>query len=317
MDAKLQVKMKDSSWSKRKLFDFWHERGRRIAEKRRHGNLGVVGKIIYFFAWLFVFRALRERLGLGRCRVPVTGAAPISEHLMEWFHAIGVDIMEGYGQTECAGVSHLNRPGNIKLGTVGRTLPGVECQIDEDGEILVRGPNVFEGYLHNEEATEETIVDGWLRTGDIGELDSDGFLSITGRKKQIIITAGGKNLSPEKIENALKTSPYIKEAVAIGDQRKFISALVQIDADAVGDWASRKGIAYTSFRDLTEKEEVVDLVDREIREANDKLARVEQVKKFRLFPKELHQDDDEVTATQKVRRSVIEEKYEDLIESMY
>ncbi|MGM0557865.1 MAG: AMP-dependent synthetase/ligase [Myxococcota bacterium] len=316
--AGVTLKMKDSSWLKRKTFDFWHARGERIAENRRHGKETIIDKVIFFFAWLFVFRALRERIGLARCRVPVTGAAPVSEHLIEWFHAIGVDILEGYGQTECAGVSHINRPQNVKLGTVGQTLPGIECRIDDDGEILVRGPNVFKGYLNKDEATEETITDeGWLRTGDIGEVDADGFLSITGRKKQIIITAGGKNLSPEKIENALKTSPYIKEAVAIGDQRKFISALVQIDGDSVGDWASRRGIAYTSFEDLTEKEEVVELINKEVKKANEKLARVEQVREVRLFPKELHQDDGEVTATQKVKRSAVMEKYEDLIEDMY
>ncbi len=316
--AGVTLKMKDSSLLKRKLFDFWHARGKRIAENRRHGHETIIDKIIFFFAWLFVFRALRERIGLARCRVPVTGAAPISEHLIEWFHAIGVDILEGYGQTECAGVSHINRPHNVKLGTVGQTLPGIECSIDNDGEILVRGPNVFKGYLNKDEATEDTITeDGWLRTGDIGEVDADGFLSITGRKKQIIITAGGKNLSPEKIENALKTSPYIKEAVAIGDKRKFISALIQIDGDSVGDWASRRGIAYTSFEDLTEKEEVVELINKEVKKHNEKLARVEQVREIRLLPKELHQDDGEVTATQKVRRSAIMEKYEDLIEDMY
>jgi long-chain acyl-CoA synthetase len=182
---------------------------------------------------------------------------------------------------------------------------------------MVKGANVFDGYLHNDEATAETIDEGWLRTGDIGEIDEEGFLSITGRKKEIIITAGGKNLSPEKIENTLKTSPYIKEAVAIGDQRKFVSALIQIDADAVGDWASRRQITYTSFEDLTEQQEVIELIDEEIDQANEKLARVEQVRQFRLFPKELHQDDGEVTATQKVRRSAVEEKYAELIASMH
>jgi long-chain acyl-CoA synthetase len=316
--AGVTLKMKDAGWLKRKLYAFWIGVGHKIAEKRRRGELGVVGKLIYLIGWLMVFRPLRERLGLADCRHPITGAAPISNELLEWFHAIGVPIIEGYGQTECAGVSHANRPDNTKIGTVGQPLPNVEAKTDVDGEILVRGPNVFAGYLHNAEATAETITDdGWLRTGDIGEIDEEGFLSITGRKKEIIITAGGKNLSPEKIENTLKTSPYIKEAVAIGDNRKFISALIQIDFDAVGDWASRRGITYTSFKDLTEKEPVLELIGDAVKEANEKLARVESVREFRLFPKELHQDDDEVTATQKVRRSTIEEKYADLIDSMY
>ena len=315
--AGVTLKMKDSSWVKRKLYDFWIRVGHGIAEKRRSGEMNLFDRLVYFIGWLMVYRPLRERLGLGACRHPITGAAPISVHLIEWFHAIGITILEGYGQTECAGVSHANRPGEVKLGTVGPPLPHVEAKTGPDGEVLVRGSNVFEGYLHNEEATHETITDGWLHTGDIGEIDEDGFLTITGRKKEIIITAGGKNLSPEKIENALKMSPYIKEAVAIGDERKFISALIQIDHDAVGDWASRQGITYTSFEDLTEQEEVVELIGREVGEANKKLARVENVREFRLFPKELHQDDGEVTATQKVKRRAIQKKYADLIESMY
>lgn len=315
--AGVTVKIKDSSFLKRGLYSWSVAWGHSIAAKRRRGQMNPFDHLLYFLCWLLVFRALRERLGLGACRVPVTGAAPISADLLRWFHAIGVPVMEGYGQTECAGVSHVNRPGRIRLGTVGEPLPTVEHKIADDGEILVRGSLVFAGYLHNEEATRDTIDDGWLHTGDIGEIDDQGYLRITGRKKEIIITAGGKNLSPEKIENALKMSPYIKEAVAIGDQRKFISALIQIDAATVGDWATRKAIPYTSFEDLTQKEEVHELIKTEMKAANDRLARVESVRAFRLFPKELHQDDGEVTATQKVKRRAIEEKYEALIESIY
>jgi long-chain acyl-CoA synthetase len=193
----------------------------------------------------------------------------------------------------------------------------VDFRLAEDGEILVRGPMVFKGYLHDAEATARTLDDGWLKTGDIGEVDDENYLKITGRKKEIIITAGGKNLSPEKIENALKMSPFIKEAVAIGDRRKFVGALIQIDADAVGDWARRRGIDYTSFQDLVQKPEVSTLISSEVDSANERLAQVEQVRGFKLLPKELHQDDGEMTATQKVRRSAVEEKFSDLIESMY
>ena len=253
-----------------------------------------------------------------RCRFPVTGAAPVSPDLLAWFHGIGVPIVEGYGQTECAGVSHCNPLDAPKLGSVGQGLPGVEVSLAEDGEILVRGPSVFVGYLHNEEATKETIDgEGWLHTGDIGSVDSAGYTHITGRKKEIIITAGGKNLSPEKIENALKMSPYVKEVIAIGDRRKFVSALVQIDRDAVGDWAQRQGVVYTSYSDLAGQPEVVELIGREVNVANDNLAQVEQVRAFRLLPKELNQDDGELTATQKVRRGVVSERYEALIEGIY
>jgi long-chain acyl-CoA synthetase len=263
-----------------------------------------------------MYRPLQERLGLRRCWLAVTGAAPISPELIAWFHSVGIAVVEGYGMTECAGVSHICRPGSMRLGTVGQAVPLVECRVAPDGEVLVRGPNVFCGYLNQPDATP-IDDDGWLHTGDIGSIDELGNLSITGRKKEIIITSGGKNISPEKIENALKTSPYIKEAVAVGDHRKFISALVQIEYDRVGDWATRRGIAYTSHADLAGKKDVVALIAAEIDRANEHLAHVEQVRAFRLLDRELSQDEGELTATQKVRRRVIHELHGDVIESMY
>ena len=311
MHASVTLKMKDSSWLKRTLFAALLRRRLARAED------GGVGRLEWLLGDALVFRALQERLGLRRCWLPVTGAAPIAPELLQWFAAIGVPVVEGYGQTECAGVSHLNLPGRARLGTVGQTLPGVECRLAEDGEILLRGTNVFCGYLHDEAATAKTVQDGWLHTGDVGAVDGDGFLGITGRKKEIIITAGGKNLSPEKIENALKLSPYVKEAVAIGDRRKFIGALVQIDGEAVGDWASRRGLTYTSYADLAALPEVRTLVEGEVHGANERLARVEQVRAFRVFSKELHQDDGELTATQKVRRQAVLEIHGALVEGIY
>ncbi|MCA9537729.1 MAG: AMP-binding protein [Myxococcales bacterium] len=317
MNAGVVLRMRDSSWLKRRLFGWAARVGRAIADRRRAGDKRALDAIAWALADFLVFRPLQERLGLRRCRIPVTGAAPLSAELISWFHGVGVPVLEAYGQTECAGASHLNPPGRERIGTVGQPLPGVEQRIAEDGEILMRGPHVFLGYLHNPEATASTVVDGWLHTGDIGDFDADGYLRITGRKKEIIITAGGKNLSPERIENALKTSPYIKEAVAIGDRRKYVAALIQIDADAVGDWATRRGLPYTSFADLTRREEVIALIRAEVDAINDRLARVETVRTFRLFEKELHQDDGELTATQKVRRRAITELYADLIEDLY
>jgi long-chain acyl-CoA synthetase len=193
----------------------------------------------------------------------------------------------------------------------------VDCRLGEDGEILIRGPHLFAGYLHNEDATREALNGGWLHTGDLGAIDADGFLSITGRKKEILINAGGKNLSPARIENALKTSPYIKEAAAVADGRAYTSALIQIEGELVGDWAMRQGITYTSFEDLSARPEVVRLIDAEVRRINELLARVEQVRAFRLLPKELHQDDGEMTATQKLKRRVVYLKFAALIEDMY
>ncbi len=320
MHSNVLVKVQDASRVKKALFNFFTGQGQRIAKKRHDGeSLSLMDRVLWRLGDLLVFRALQERLGLRRCWFPVSGAAPVAPELLWWFHGVGIPIGEGYGQTECGGASHANPPGKAKIGTVGFTLPRVECRIDEDtGEVLLRGDQVFLGYLHNPEATAETIdEDGWLHTGDVGEMDDDGYLTITGRMKDIIITAGGKNLSPEQIENALKTSPYIKEAVAIGDRRKFVSALIQIDADNVGNWASRRGITYTSFSDLSSKPEVVELIQKEIDEVNKGLARVENVRAFRLLPKELHQDDEELTATQKVRRKTFHERYGHLIEEMY
>ena len=318
MQASIVLRMQDSSWLKRTLFHFFTRFGQEMQQRKRQGQSGLIDKALWFVGDLLVYRPLQERMGLRRCKIPISGAAPIAPELLEWFYGVGIPILEGYGQTECSGVSHLNPPSKATLGSVGQVLPGVEFKTAEDGEILVRSPSVFAGYLHDEKATSETVdSDGWLHTGDVGKEDKNGFLFITGRKKEIIITAGGKNISPEHIENILKLSPFIKEAVAIGDRRKFISALIQIDDEAVGDWANRRSIDYTSFEDLSAKEEVVSLIDEEVERLNEKMARVEAVRSFRLFEQPLHQDNGELTATQKVRRKSVEQIHAGLIESMY
>ncbi len=317
VQAGVVLRMQDSSPLKRWLFARCLALGQRVADPTRATPPGLLDRLRWRLADVLIFRPLQERLGLRRCRIPVTGAAPISPQLIAWFHAIGVPVLEGYGQTECAGVSHVNLPGAVRPGTVGPVLPCLDQRIADDGEILVRGPCVFKGYLHDPDATARTVDEhGWLHTGDVGQLDG-GALRITGRKKEIIITAGGKNLSPEKIENALKLSPYVKEAVAIGDGRKYVSALIQLDRDAVGDRMTRQGVAFTDFADLAARPQVVDLIQAEVHAANVHLARVEQVRAFRLFPKELHQDDGELTATQKVRRREVLSIWASLIEELY
>ncbi|MCY1022345.1 AMP-dependent synthetase/ligase [Pyxidicoccus sp. MSG2] len=318
MHANVVVKMRDASWLKRTLFDTFTRLGGRIRERERNGQRRWWDGLAWFVGDLLVYRPLQERLGLRRCRFPISGAAPISPELITWFDGVGVRIYEGYGQTESAGTSHLNIPGATRIGTVGRPVPGVECQLAEDGEVRVRGSNVFLGYLNRPDATAEVRQeDGWLHTGDLGEIDADGYLRITGRKREILITSGGKNLSPERIQNALKNSPYIKEAVAIGDRRAFVTALIQIDADTVSDWALRRKIAFTSYTDLTTQPEVLRLVEEEVARANEGLARVEQVRAFRLLPREMTQDAGEVTASLKVRRKAVLELHAPLVEAMY
>ncbi len=254
-----------------------------------------------------------------KVRYAGSGAAPIAPEVLRFFMGIGVPMHEVYGMTENTAVATANRPGRVKLGTVGEVQPGTEVKIDEEtGEILTRHAGVFAGYWRKEEATREAMTeDGWLRTGDVGEWVDGTHLKITDRMKDIIITAGGKNISPSEIENALKASPFIKEAIVVGDGRKYLTALIGIELDTVGEWAQRRQIGYSTYRDLGEKPEVLELVAGIVKDVNDRFAQVEQVKEFRLLPKELDHEDGELTATQKVKRSAISDMFGDTVEEMY
>lgn len=267
------------------------------------------------FYWL-VFRALQNFIGLRRCTIALTGAAPISTGIVQFFRTLGVPLVEVYGQTESTGVATAQRLDTVCLGTIGTAIAGLEVKLGEQNEILMRGGTVFKGYYKNDEATAATLKDGWLYTGDVGEWQ-EGQLRIVDRLKDIMITAGGKNLSPTEIENTLKASPYIKECIVIGEARKFVSALIQIDFETAAKWAEQERIAYTTFRSLTEQEKVRELIQAEVNKGNDRLPQVAQIKCFHLLSKELDHDDDEVTATMKVRRSKIYEKYNEVIESLY
>ena len=318
MLAGIQIRMGDATRLKRANYNFWLERGKAIARKRMAGNLGVGGRITYALGWLFLYRSIRKKLGLARVRVALSGAAPIAPQVLDFFWALGVPVVEGYGQTEGTAIATFTPPDDVRIGKVGKALEGVELRIATDGEILVRSKGVFLGYLKNPKATKETVdAEGWLHTGDVGELDDSGFLTITDRKKDIIITAGGKNISPSEIENMLKVSPYIREAIVIGDRRKFLTALIGIESDTVGNWAQRQGIGFTTYADLSRKPEVHDLIETFVNEVNADLAQVEQVKKFVLLPKELDHEEGELTATQKVKRAAIAKEFEPLIEGMY
>jgi long-chain acyl-CoA synthetase len=318
MLAGIQIRMNDASPLKRAMYRVWIRQGQRIAPKRMAGRMSPVDRLVYGLGYVFLYRSLRQKLGLSRVRVALSGAAPIAPQVLEYFWALGVPVREGYGQTENTALCTYTPDDDVRIGTVGKALPGVEIRIADDGEILTRSPGVFQGYFRNEPATRETIDDeGWLHTGDVGVLDEHGFLTITDRKKDIIITAGGKNISPSEIENKLKVSPYVREAIVIGDQRKYLTALIGIEQDTVGDWASRRRIAYTTYRDLTDKPEVVELVQGVVDEVNAELAQVETIKRFTLLPKELDPEDGELTATQKVKRAAIAREFDDLIEAMY
>lgn len=264
-----------------------------------------------------VFRSLLNFVGLRRARLAYTGAAPISPRIVRFFRTIGVPLVEVYGLTETTGMVTGQRLSAIRPGTVGEAILGAEVKAGPGGELLVRGPTVFAGYYKNEAATAASIRDGWLHTGDVVEIGGDGQVRIVDRLKDIMITSGGKNLSPSEIENQMKSSPYVKECVVIGEGRKYVSALIQIDFETVGKWAEERGIPYTHFRSLAESPAVRDLIQREIDEANGHLAQVAHVRRFHLLTKELDHDDDEVTATMKVRRSNIQAKYAREIASLY
>jgi long-chain acyl-CoA synthetase len=318
MLAATEIRMADASFVKRKVFSWCMARGRAVAARRLAGKEKATDGAMRVLCWLLCFRQLRRKLGLGRLATALSGAAPISPQVLEWFWAIGVEVREGYGQTEGTAVATFTPAGRAKLGTVGVALPGTEMRIAPDGEILLRSEAIFRGYLHDEDATRRTVDDdGWLHTGDVGVIDEDGYLRITDRMKDIIITAGGKNISPSEIENRLKVSPFVREAIVIGDKRKYLVALIGIELDTVGAWAARHGVRYTTYADLASKPEVVELVAAAVDQANADLAQVETIKRFALLPKELDQEEGELTATMKVKRKAIETEFAPLIESLY
>ena len=312
------IRMSDATWFKKMVFGMALKIGKKRASllmdfKPVPGFLA----LLYNLAHFAVFRKLKERLGFDRMRMAYSGAAPISPDVLHFFQSIGVNLVEGYGQTEGTGVTCVSRVGKVKFGTVGPPITGTRIKIAEDGEILVKSPSVFKGYYKNPESTAETIRDGWLYSGDVGEIDEDGYLKITDRKKDIMVTAGGKNITPQYIENKLKVSPYINDAVIIGDRRKFISALVMIDEDNVVKFAQDHKVQFSTYKDLTQSPEINKLIRKEVSEVNDTLARVEQIKKFTILPKKLYEEDGEVTPTMKVKRSYVNEAFGDLIEAMY
>ncbi|MFG6198834.1 AMP-dependent synthetase/ligase [Nonomuraea sp. JJY05] len=319
--AQVDIRLASASPVKRAVTRFWLRVADRIGDALvRTGGRHTFGtRLAYALGWVFCYRSLRERLGMRRVRYAASGAAPIAPGVLKFYMGIGIPMHEVYGMSENTAIATANRPGRVRLGTVGEPHPGIELKIDEaTGEIMTRHPGNFAGYWRNPRATADVLdEDGWLHTGDVGEFAEGTHVRITDRMKDIIITAGGKNVAPSEIENALKASPYLKEAIVIGDQRPYLVALIGIEPDTVGEWARRRGLPYTTYRDLSEKPETRELVRGIVDEVNTRFARVEQVRRFAFLPKELDHEDGELTATQKVKRAAVAKLFEDLVEGMY
>jgi len=283
--------------------------------ERSGGKPGFLLSRQYAFADDKVLSKIRGLFG-GRLRLAVSGAAPINPEILRFFDAAGVLVLEGWGMTETSTAATISSPDDFRIGTIGKPFPGCEIKIADDGEILVKGPNVFQGYHKNEEATRETIVDGWLHTGDIGEIDSDGFIKITGRKKDIIITAGGKNITPANLENEIKQHALVSQCVVVGDRRPYLIALVTLDPEEAAAWAQEHGLP-EDLEQLASNAEVRKTIEAHVEEINQKFARVEQVKKIDILPQDLSQEGGELTPTLKVKRAVVASKYEPRIEALY
>jgi long-chain acyl-CoA synthetase len=290
--------------------------GRRMRECERAGRKpGFLLRRQYEFADKQVLSKIRALFG-GRLDLAVTGAAPINPEILRFFDAAGLLILEGWGMTETSTAATIAKPDDFKFGTVGKPFRGCEIKIAEDGEILVKGPNIFQGYYKNEEATREALKDGWLHTGDLGEIDEDGYVKITGRKKDIIITAGGKNITPANLEAEIKQHPLVSQCVVIGDRRPFLIALITLDPEEAAKFAQEHDLPADSAA-LAENQAVRDSIQAHIDEVNEKFARVEQVKRFTILPQDLSQEGGELTPTMKVKRNVVAEKYDDEVERLY
>ena len=319
--ATVHIKLNDATFFKRKMNGIGMSLAAFIGRDRvaHQGNFTWRSRLAYWIGYPIVLRALQERIGLRYCRWAGTGAAPIAPEVLEFFMGLGLPVYELYGMTENSAVATLNFEGRVMLGTVGEPYPEIGLRIEEEtGEIQTKHPGNFVGYWNKPEATEETFTeDGWLKTGDVGVWVDGTHVKIVDRIKHIIITSGGKNISPSEIENSLKTSIYVKEAMVIGDGRKFLTALIAIEYDTVGNWALRHQIPYTTYGDLSDKPQVIELIQGVVNETNEKFARVEQIKYFRMIPKELDHEDGELTATQKLKRGAMKETYAELVDSMY
>ncbi len=319
--AAIIIRLTDASFFKQMVNSFTMRLAAYIGRTRvaNGGDFTFLSRLAYWIGNPITFRALKEHAGLRRSRWAASAAAPIAPEVLEFFMGLGIPVYEVYGMTENTGVATANLAGRVNLGTVGEPYEGIGLRLDEEtGEIQTLHAANFVGYWNKAEATAAAFTeDDWLKTGDVGEWVDGTHLKIIDRISDIIITSGGKNISPSEIENRLKTSPYVKEAMVIGDRRKYVTALIAIEYDVVGNWALAKSIPYTTYRDLSEKPEVIELIQRVVNDTNEKFARVEQIKKFRMIPKELDHEDGELTATMKLKRKAMDDMFGELIADMY
>jgi long-chain acyl-CoA synthetase len=318
MTRTVQVKYLDSTWIKRKFYAFSTYVGYKVANlKFDKKAVPFYWKALEWIASLTVQKKLKDHLGLSRVRNAYTGGAAMGPDHFRFFHALGVNLKQIYGQTEVAGISVVHRSGDIKFDTVGHPIPGTEVKIGEGGEILTRSPSVFLGYYKNPEATEKTLKDGWLYSGDKGFIDDDGHLVVFDRTKDVFTLQDGKPFAPQYLETRLKFSPYIRDSWVIGDNKDYISAVLCIDYAVVGKWADEKKLNYTSYQELSQMPEIYDLVERQIRQANKDLPDLAKVVKFTNLYKELDADDDELTRTRKLRRAFVAKRYDDIVNALY
>ncbi len=316
--ATIAIKLKDATALGRWAYERALGVGEKLAAYRKAGQaIPLPCKMLGFLAEHSVLKNCRKLLGINDARWLSTAAAPIAPELIDWYWSLGKPMYEVYGQTECTGLATANLPHDFRIGSIGKAVKGTEVRLSDEGEILIRGPGVIRGYWNKPEKTAETFRDGWLHTGDVGRIDEDGFIYILDRLKDIIITAGGKNITPSEIENRLKFSAYISDAVVVGDKRPYLSCLVMIDEENVTKFAQDANVPFTNYTSLCHTREVQDLIWEEIEKVNSKFARVETIKKFRLIDQLLDPEDEELTPTMKLKRKVVNVKYAELIESMY
>ncbi len=317
LKAKVEIALSEATWAKRLAYRWGLSVGHKVS------RIELAGAPVPFFLrarrflaeWM-VLRKLRERLGLHRVRYAGTGAAPIAPEVMEFILALGIPIREGYGQTESA-ISILTPENRVRLGKAGVPVPGVQCRIAEDGELLLKTPGMFQGYYKNPEATEKAFIDGWFRSGDLASFDEEGYLQLIGRASDSFVTSKGRNVEPQDLENMLKASDYVMDAVVVGEGKPFLTTLIVLDEETVSHYAQSHAVPFSTFADLSRRPEIVRLIEGEVRKINERWSDREQLLDFRILKWELSDDEGELTPTMKVRRKFLCRRYQDLIEEMY